>query len=128
MRTLGIDYGRAKLGLALAETTLAEPLKVLRIDSLEDAILKVKDVVEDEGIEGIVVGVSEGEMGEESQDFAQRLKAILNVPIETFDETLSTYEAQKSSILSGIKRSKRKEMEDAYAATIMLQNYLDFRA
>lgn len=125
MRTLGIDYGRVKIGLSIAETTLAEPFRVLRVDSSSEAIEKIRDVVAEEGIEGIVVGISEGEMGEETKKFIEDLKQKTSTPVETFDETLSTYEAQKSSIMSGIKRSKRREMEDAYAATIILQNYLD---
>ena len=46
-------------------------------------------------------------------------------PVETFDETLSTHDARRVSIEEGMKRKKRKGMEDAYAATIMLQGYLD---
>jgi len=49
----------------------------------------------------------------------------LGGPVETFDETLSTYNAQRASIEAGMKRKKRKDMEDAYAATLILQGYLD---
>ena len=128
MRILGIDYGQAKLGLALAEASLAEPLKVIRVKSLDDAVLKIEEIVKIEGVEKIVVGISEGAMGQESESFSLALGKVITIPIEVYDETLSTQEAQERSILSGISRKKRKEMEDAYAATIMLQNYLDFQA
>lgn len=112
MRILGIDYGRSKIGLATAEGSLASPWKVVKPNEIED-------LIKNENFDKIVVGVSEGEMGEESKAFAQKIGA------ETYDETLSTFEAQEMSKAGGMRRKKRKEMEDAFAATIMLQNYLD---
>lgn len=113
MKILGIDYGRVKIGLATAEGALASPWKVVKPN-------EIKKIIEEGNFDKIVVGVSEGEMGEESKQFAKSINA------ETFDETLSTHEAQEFSKEAGIKRKKRKEMEDAYAATIMLQNYIDY--
>ena len=65
------------------------------------------------------MGISEGEMGEESKKFAKNFNA------EVFDETLSSHDAQEMSIASHMGRKKRKEMEDAFAASIMLQSYID---
>lgn len=121
MKILGIDYGRSKIGLAVGEAGLAEPLKVIRVANFEDALTKVKTEVEIEKPDRVVVGISEGEMGEESKKFAGELGA------ETFDETLTSRDAQTLSIEAGVNRKKRKEMEDAYAACVMLQNYLDFQ-
>ncbi len=118
-KILGIDYGRSKIGLAIAEGPLAYPLRVVRFNTLEEVLKKIKEEIEKGEIKKVVVGVSEGTMGGESRAFAKLINA------ETFDETLSTYEAQKRSILGGVGRKKRRKMEDAYAATIMLQNYLD---
>ncbi len=125
MKILGIDYGRRKVGLALAEGTIAEPHIVIRANSTKDAMEKVVKVIQAERVDKIVVGLSEGEMGEESKSFSLQLSARLPIPVETFDETLSTQEAQSLAIKSGVKRSKRRKMEDAYAATIMLQGYID---
>lgn len=119
MKILGIDYGRRKVGLAIAEGSLAAPFKVLSVESFDDAIEKVKKLLQVLQVEKAVVGVSEGEMGEEQKEFARVLGA------ETFDETLTTQDAQKLSIEAGISRKKRRGMEDAYAASVMLQNYLD---
>jgi putative Holliday junction resolvase len=121
MKILGIDYGRSKIGLAVGVGTLAEPFRVIRVGSFEDALIKVKASIESEKPDKVVVGISEGEMGEESKKFAMELGA------ETFDETLTSQDAQRLSREAGISRKKRKGMEDAYAATIMLQNYLDSR-
>lgn len=112
MKILGIDYGKAKIGLATAEGPLAEPWKVVRP-------AEIKKIIEKENFDKIVVGVSEGEMGEESKRFARALGA------ETFDETLTSQDAQRLSREAGLSRKKRRGMEDAFAAAIMLQNYLD---
>lgn len=119
MKILGIDYGRKKIGLALAEGKLAQPYKVLKVENFEQAVKKVENIIVNENFDKVVVGISENEIAKESQEFAQKIGA------ETFDETLSTHDAQSLSIDSGMKRKKRKEMEDAYAAALILQNYLN---
>jgi putative Holliday junction resolvase len=126
MKILGIDYGRSKMGLAFADGRLAEPLKVIRYENTKVVAEQIKKVVAEYGIEKVVVGVSEGEMGEESKNFSLSFAKMLEIPVETFDETLSTQEAQILSREAGIHQKKRHEMEDAYAASIMLQNFLDF--
>lgn len=121
MKILGIDYGRSKIGIAVAESSLSSPLKVIYVNSFEDAVEKVKNEVEVERPDEIIVGISEGEMGEESKKFASELGA------KTFDETLSSQDAQRLSQEAGIGQKKRHKMEDAYAAAVMLQNYLDLK-
>ena len=116
MRILGIDYGRSKIGLAIAEGSLAEPWKVIRS---ADPVTEIKSLVEKEKFDKIIVGVSESKMGEESKEFARALGA------ETSDETLTSQDAQRLSLEAGLSRKKRHGMEDAFAAAIMLQNYLD---
>ena len=125
MKTLGIDYGRSKMGLAFADGSLAEPLKVIRYVDTRIVAEQIKKIIEDMGIEKVIVGVSEGEMGKESENFSKSFGKMLTIPVETADETLSTQEAQMLSKEAGIHQKKRHQMEDAYASTIMLQNYLD---
>lgn len=126
MKTLGVDYGRKKIGLALAEGTFAEPLKVIRYEEIPNLKQKIKEIVDNHKVEKIVVGISEGQMAKETQGFVATLREEFpQFPIETFDETLSTQNAQELAISAGIGRKKRKVLEDAYAATLMLQNYLD---
>jgi len=125
MKILGIDYGRSKMGIAIAEGSLAEPMKVIRYKDTEVLSEDIKKIIEKEGIEKVVVGVSEGLMGEESKNFSLNFGKIIDIPVETFDETLSTQDAQALSREAGIGPKRRHQMEDAFAATIMLQNYLD---
>lgn len=112
MKILGIDYGRRKVGLAISEGVLAEPWKVISLDDL-------KSILEKGGFDKIVVGVSSGAMAKEQEKFAKSIGA------ETIDETLTTKEAQRLSLEAGISRKKRRGMEDAFAASVMLQSYLD---
>lgn len=125
MKTLGIDYGKHKVGIAFSDSPLSEPLKVIIYEEIDVLKEKIKRLVEEMAIERVVVGVSEGEMGEESKDFAKDLEDYLNIQVATFDETLSTQYAQSLSIQAGMGQKKRHQMEDAFAAAVMLQNYLD---
>ena len=128
MKILGIDYGRSKVGLALSEGFLSEPLKVIRYKDAKVLLGEIKQIIEKEDVGKVVVGVSEGKMGEESSKFAEGVSLETGAIVETFDETLTSHDAQALSIEAGIGRKKRHEMEDAYAAAIMLQNYLDSQA
>jgi putative Holliday junction resolvase len=119
MKILGIDYGRKKIGLAIADGPLAEPYRVIRVKNPEEGVQKVLQVLKELQVEKSVVGVSEGEMGKESRIFAKIIGAT------TFDETLSTYDAKAMSREAGIGPKRRHQMEDAFAASVMLQNYLD---
>ncbi|MFI5240945.1 MAG: Holliday junction resolvase RuvX [Microgenomates group bacterium] len=125
MKILGIDYGRRKIGLAFSETPISEPLKIILYEEPEVLKEKIKRIITEKEVERVVVGVSEGEMGEESKKFGKDLEEYVGIPVVFFDETLSTQYAQELSIQAGIGRKKRHKMEDAYAASVMLQNYLD---
>lgn len=125
MRILGIDFGLKKIGFSLANAKIAEPYLVIRYQNLDDLLGKIKALVYKEQIEKIIVGVSEGEMGRKSEDFSNKLRKILKIPVGTFDETLSTYDAKRLALDAGIKKAKRKSMEDAFASCVMLQSFLD---
>lgn len=128
MRILGIDYGRVKIGVSLAISPLAEPLMVIRYKDLQELFEELKNIISEHEIELIVVGVSENEMEKESKEFSEKLKTEFNLKVETYDETLSSWEAGQMAIAGGVSQKKRHEMEDAYAATIMLQNFIDQKA
>ena len=125
MRILAIDYGQKKVGVALATSRLAEPYRVIRYLSSEALIEELGKIIDEEKIEELVIGVSEGEMGKESKEFGEILKKEFNMPLHFQDETLTTQEAQELSFKAGIKRIKRKKLEDAYSAALILEAYLD---
>ena len=126
-KVLGIDYGKKKIGLAYATTTLAEVYGVIRYKKVDEAIKKIKRVIEKEKVDKIVIGISEGKMAKETKRFGRKLEKETHLPVVFQDETLSTKEAQALSIEAGIRRKKRKQLEDAYAAAVILQDYLDLR-
>lgn len=125
MKILAIDYGQSKIGIAFADTIIAEPYCVLRYQSEDKVIKKIFEIIKILDIEKVIVGISEGKSAENSKDFAKKLLAKKSIDLEFVDETLSTKIAQEYSIEAGIRRSKRKLLEDAYAATVMLQWYIE---
>lgn len=125
MRILAIDYGKKKIGFSLATSRIAQPYKVIRYDSEREVLEKIAKILQKEDVEEIVLGVSEGKMGKESRKFGKKLTVQFNLPVHFQDETLTTHEAQELSLEAGIKRKKRKQLEDAYSATLILQSYLE---
>ncbi len=132
-RCMGIDYGLARVGLAISDPsrTIASPSKAVMT---EEALVRVKSLVEERGITEIVVGVplhmdgSMSEMGEEVVAFVAQLRAIVDVPVTMRDERLSTIEAERAlnSVDSPARRRNRgKGRIDSAAAAIILQSYLD---
>src|SRR5690348_2189753 len=123
MKYLGIDYGKTKMGLAVSEGLSASPLKILSISSLGDALEKVRRVVEKEGVDVVVVGLPEsGEAKKLAESFVDGLKPYVDVT--PADETLSTQNASQKMIQLG-KGKKARAQEDAVAAALILQEYLD---
>lgn len=117
---LGIDYGRRKIGLSISEGNLAVPLSVIKIKGLSDALDKISKAIKDNQVEKVVVGMPEsGEARYITKKFITELKKYIEV-IEA-EETLSTYNANQYLK----KQSRKKKEEDALAAAIILQNYLD---
>jgi len=117
MKTLGIDFGDKKIGLAISYNDLAEPLKVIRTCFWPK---KLKKICQEENIKRIVVGVSEGKMAEKQKRFASELKKVLNLPVFLVDETLTSKEA-----IVKMKQVGKRGREDKFAAALLLQRFLD---
>jgi len=125
MKYLGIDYGRSKVGFAFGNDKLATPHIVYKYENHFELIKKILDIIKEEHVKNIVVGISESKSAKEAKNFANMLETETNLPVELSDETLSTHDANSFAIEAGIGPGKRRRMEDAYAATIILQKYLD---
>ena len=147
MQILGIDYGRARVGLAIAdsESGLAHPLDTLdRINRNED-MRRLREIVRANSVKLLVVGLplrldgSQGEMAVEAARFAERLRKQLGLPVETVDERLTSWEAErlleeqtgritrKTTNRGGKKKAKAggKNTVDAVAAAVILKEYLE---
>jgi putative transcription antitermination factor YqgF len=133
MNILCIDYGTKRIGIAIATTPLAEPLEVIA-NTIKNssqiitpqALESIIRLIDQHGIEKILVGISEEKMAEQTQNFVTRLSALTHVAIEEVDETLSTHDAV--SAMRTMKKSKREGPRDHIAAAQILQNYLDLHS
>jgi putative Holliday junction resolvase len=145
-RILALDYGRARIGLAIAdaETALAQPLGTLdRINRNED-MRRLRELVREHGVQQIVVGLplrldgTRGDMAEEAARFGQRVHKQIGVPVEMVDERLTSWEAERlleehqGRTMHAATSKKRKKDNgkpgvDALAAALILKEYLDRR-
>jgi putative Holliday junction resolvase len=133
MRILAIDYGRARIGLALSDPTgmLAQGLSVIQRKSDRQAAEEIGRVAEEHVVEKVVVGLplnmngSEGDKAKHCRVFAELIQEITAKPVELFDERLTTVAAQRVLIDADLSRKRRKQVVDAMAAQLLLQNYLD---
>ena len=144
---LAVDYGRARMGLAIAdsEMRMAQPLSTMeRINRNED-MRRLRELVREQGVKQIVVGLplrldgTHGEMAEEAERFAERVRKQIGVPVEMVDERLTSWEAERlleevqgrfihDEKLTGHKKPKNVQAKmtvDAMAAAVILKEYLD---
>ena len=147
-KILALDYGRKKIGLALAdgEARVAEPYGTLeRINRNED-MRRLREFVRDHGVKQIVVGLplrldgTPGEMAEEAKRFAERVRKQSGVPVDLVDERLTSWQAEqvleqefgrritRRATAGGRKKSTStsdsKHAVDAVAALLILRDYL----
>ena len=131
-RTLGIDFGEKRVGLALSDrlNLIASPYKTLNYISENDLINQIKKIVLDKEIEIFVIGLPLNMKGVDSAQTKKvrkfkKLLSILNLPIIYEDERFSSIIAKNSLVLQNIKTGHNKSEIDRTAAAIILQQYLD---
>jgi putative transcription antitermination factor YqgF len=120
---LGLDYGHAKIGLALAVGPLAEPLSTVPTSKI---LTLLPQLISQHNITTLVIGLPDGPVNKEIHTFVSNLQdipSLSKIKIILQDETLSTQDAQNALMHSTPKR--RKTREDSVAAAIILQSWLD---
>lgn len=133
MRVLAIDYGSTRVGWAVSDSDGLAAFPGGIITWKKEAQLRrdIAAIVEQKEAEFVVVGLPLALSGEEGiaaknvQAFADRLRAALSVPVETFDERLSTARAERAMLNADLSRAKRAKRLDAVAAALFLQTWLD---
>lgn len=118
MKTLAIDYGEKKIGLAIASTPLAEAFGVISAKNWQD---KIRRISQKEKIDRIIFGISEGKMAKKQRKEALALEKDLKIPVFLVDETLTSQQA-----LAKMREVGRKGKEDQFAAALLLQQFLDY--
>jgi len=128
---LGIDFGRARIGLAISDELglLAHPLET--IPANKDSVQRIAAIVHVRKIDKVVIGIPRqmsGEIGiaaNEALEFADKLRAQLHCPVETWDERLTTVAANRALRDAGKKTRQTRKFVDQVAAQMILQSYLD---
>jgi putative Holliday junction resolvase len=133
LRTLGIDFGERRIGLAVSdpEGRLAVPLTAIERQTDRRAAYRIADLVRSEEVEALVLGEPKDLQGrsgaavERVHRFGQRLARITGLPVHWVDEALTTVEATERLQQAGMDRRDAPERRDSVAAQIILQEALD---
>ncbi len=135
MRILAIDYGEKRIGIAISDPSkvLAHAVEVIeRTGDLKKDLNKIAKILERyHGVEEIIIGLPKtlrggiGIKAEAVLKFAEDVKKEIGVPVQTWDERLSTKAVERPLKEAHISKTKRKKLLDASAAAFMLQGYLD---
>lgn len=133
-KILGIDYGDVRVGLAITDSTntIATGLDTLKISGDQDILMsKLQEILSENNIETIVIGYPKnmnGTISKKAVEIDELIKKIqkLNVPVEKWDERLTTVLAYGTMRQLGIKQKEKNKFADKLAATTILQDYLKY--
>ncbi|MCX4318656.1 MAG: Holliday junction resolvase RuvX [Lachnospiraceae bacterium] len=137
MRILGLDFGGHTVGVAVSDSigNTAQGVEINRRKSpgkLRQTLARIESLVSSYGVEKIVLGYpknmngTEGERCEKTKEFRDMLVRRVNLPVELWDERLTTVAADNIMTESNITGERRKEYVDEIAAMLILQGYLDY--
>lgn len=137
MRIMGLDYGSKTVGVAVSDALglTAQGIEIVRRKSenkLRQTLARIEEIAKEYGVEKIVLGFPKhmnneiGERAEKSLEFKEMLERRTGLPVVMWDERLTTVEADRTMMETGIRRENRKEYVDMIAAVFILQGYLDY--
>ena len=132
-RVLGIDYGSARIGVAISDELqmLAHPAETIAVAKTPDPAARIAALVREKNVERIIVGLprhmngSLGVSAEQARAFAEKLKAAVSCEVHTWDERLSTVAAHRALREAGKSSRQTRGYIDQIAAQMLLQSYLD---
>ena len=136
MRIMGLDYGSKTVGVAVSDTLFLTAQGVETIfrkqeNHLRQTLSRIGELCEEYEVEEIVLGFPKnmnntvGDRAEKSLEFADMLRRRTGLPVVMWDERLTTVEAERALMESGVRRENRKRYVDRIAAVFILQGYLD---
>ena len=137
MRIMGLDYGSKTVGVAVSDPLglTAQGIEIVRRKSehkLRQTLARIEEIAKEYGVGKIVLGFPKhmnndiGERAEKSLEFKEMLERRTGLPVVMWDERLTTVEADRTMMETGIRRENRKEYVDMIAAVFILQGYLDY--
>jgi putative Holliday junction resolvase len=133
MRVISLDVGDRRIGVAVSDRTgfIARPLTILSRKGQEADIAAIKRLITEQEAAKIIVGLPlslDGRVGPQAEKvrrFSEALGTSLFIPLELYDERFSTAAVKEHREEPGIKRKKKRAPDDAEAAAVILQSYLD---
>jgi putative Holliday junction resolvase len=132
-RILALDHGTKRIGIAVSDElkVIAQPLEFVWASPLDSFLTRLRQLIVEKEVELILVGLprnmdgSFGPAAQKVEEFVNWLKQSVTVPIKTWDERLTSAQANRLLIQADVRRQARKEKVDKMAAAILLQSYLD---
>ena len=133
MRIMGLDLGEKRIGIAFSDPMgwTAQGHSILQRKGLKKDLSYLQALCQEFQVEKIVLGLPlnmNGTMGPkalETQEFARALQEVLKIPVDFWDERLSSKSAERVLLEADLSRKRRKELIDKIAAVHILQAYLD---
>ena len=133
MRVLAIDHGTVRMGIAISDELkmIAQPLEFILAEPFSSFLERLKILLQEYEVELVLLGMprnmngSYGEASIKVQEFEAVLKNSIMIPIKTFDERLTSVQANRALTQGRAKKKKKRQNVDAMAAAILLQTYLD---
>lgn len=135
MRILALDHGTKRIGVALSDELklIAQPLEFVPAEPFPAFLARLKELVAEKEVELVLVGMPRnmngtyGPAAAKVEEFITQLREAIGVPIKTWDERLTSAQANRYLIEGNVRREKRREKVDQMAAAILLQSFLDSR-
>lgn len=133
MRIMALDVGSRTIGIACSDALLmtAQGIETIRRTSLENDFNRLREMISEYEVHELVVGMpknmngTKGDRAEKTEEFVEKMKAVIDLPVTFWDERLSTVMAERQLIAADVSRKKRKGVIDKMAAVVILQGYLD---
>ena len=133
MRIMALDVGSRTIGIACSDALLmtAQGIETIRRTSLENDFNRLRELISEYEVHELVVGMpknmngTKGDRAEKTEEFVEKMKAVIDLPVSFWDERLSTVMAERQLIAADVSRKKRKGVIDKMAAVVILQGYLD---
>jgi len=134
-RILGLDFGSHRIGAAVSDPLgiTAQPLSAIRRQGDRRDLEAIGTIVREYSVGTVLMGLplhmggEEGTQAKRARLFAEKIRERLEVPVEMWDERMTTVQAERHLIASGVRREKRKEIRDSLSAVFLLQSALDCR-
>lgn len=136
MRVMGLDYGSKTVGVAISDSLglTAQGVETIwrkQENKLRQTLARIEELISEYQVERIILGYPKnmnntiGERALKSLEFKEKLEGRTGLPVVMWDERLTTAEAERTLMETGVRRENRKQYLDQMAAVLILQGYLD---